>query len=218
MFSQLSEQLSLVARAKQHSLTVQLSLGLRIETAGSRSKVSVPIGAQIVNAGGKVLMPRSWDMRAHLVQAEHAWRIWSWPASTACRVLTPTGSPAHKLVCLRATTERPLRVLGIQGAVQIFKEHRTVRITGNVSVYFMYRHHGFPPYFQPRSSFFLRCSHSEGPTQRKCRIVGVEIPGIGRSHEGSFPVLVVVPSRLCREVVTNVDSDVGQRLVVIVLK
>jgi len=61
-------------------------------------------------------------------------------------------------------------------------------------------------------------SHSESPAQGKCRIVGVEIPGIGRSHEGSFPVLVVVPSRLCREIVTYVDCDVGQRLVVIVLE
>ena len=59
---------------------------------------------------------------------------------------------------------------------------------------------------------------SEGPDQRKRRIVGVKIAGIGRSHKGSFPVLVIIPCRSCCQVMTNIDAQIGQRLEVVVFE
>jgi hypothetical protein len=58
----------------------------------------------------------------------------------------------------------------------------------------------------------------EGPTQGKCRIVGVEMAAISRSYKRSLPVLAVIPSGPCGQIVADVDSDVGQRLVVVVLE
>src|ERR1043166_585912 len=44
--------------------------GERITAAGPRAQVRVPKGAQVLDAGGRYLMPGLWDMHAHFEQVE----------------------------------------------------------------------------------------------------------------------------------------------------
>src|SRR5258708_31119843 len=57
---------------------------------------------------------------------------------------------------------------------------------------------------------------SEAPTQGNGFIVGVEITRKGRPDERRLSVLIIVPSGLGGKVISNVHSDVGHRLVIVI--
>lgn len=61
-------------------MTVMIT-GDRITGLGKTGKVSIPKGAQVVNANGKFLLPGLWDMHVHL----------SWTKATALPVLVANG-------------------------------------------------------------------------------------------------------------------------------
>lgn len=59
-------------KAARPGMTVLLS-GSRIEALGPTEKIAVPQGAQVIEAGGKFLIPGLWDMHIHIGDATQGW-------------------------------------------------------------------------------------------------------------------------------------------------
>jgi len=58
----------------------------------------------------------------------------------------------------------------------------------------------------------------KSPLQGERRVIGVEVAGIGGTHKRLLSILVLVPSCLPRKVVSDIDGEVCQRLLIVVLK